>query len=254
VYLDIKGDLPEGKYHTIIPSIDDDPSVPFILWTPNGPYIQCTSNEDIIKIFALDVASKFPNMNVSGAPVFHQSEQAFCEHMLDILDRNNCKGFIHWIESTKQVTINRDSIALVMDGKKRFEDLGENHNFEPWLMKEGKTECTGWLIVPKDNPKIHTYNMTLGGLSLVVHKHYDNAQQHAQVIENTPVINSNESLQPALMRYPDQYNYMSFLMQILNKRKAHGIWIWNSRGEGFFMPKNKVFSQITNQWLTERIS
>ena len=59
MFLDIKGDLPQGDFRTMIPSIDKDPTIPFIVWTPNGPYMQCTSNENVINKFIENIISKF---------------------------------------------------------------------------------------------------------------------------------------------------------------------------------------------------
>jgi hypothetical protein len=75
--------------------------------------------------------------------------------------------------------------------------------------------------------------------------------QHAKIIENTTIENNiGNDLQIAEMKYPDHYTYMSFIMKILNKRKAHGIWVWNNKGEGFFMPKKSIFPLISNDWLS----
>jgi hypothetical protein len=136
-----------------------------------------------------------------------------------------------------------------------MDDFGLDKNFPPWKEREGTAECSGYLIVPKGKPGVHTYNLSLGGLALIVHRHHDNAVQHAGVIEKTTVVNNHGSeLQVAGMSYNTKYEYMSFVLKILNKRKAHGIWVWNHKGDGYFMPKIDVFKGISKDWLSEKIS
>jgi len=255
MYLDITGELPNGKYDTVIPTIDEDPTIPFIVWTPTGPYLQCTSNELVIESFVKNVTTKFPSMHVSGLTIQNTSERGFCEDIITAMDRSNCVGIIHWLSPISELTMTRDMLTDVAEGTSRILDICVKKDFTVWKAIEGTNKHTGFLIVPKENTNKHTYNVSLGGLGLIVHRHHDNALQHSKIIEKAGLISDQKGeLQIGSITKNNQYDYMAFILRILNRRKAHGIWVWNNKGDGYFMPKNKVFQLISNNWLGERIS
>jgi hypothetical protein len=242
MFVEMKGDLPEGRFATMIPSISQNTKEPFISWMPNGPYLQSIANEEVVGEFIGKILGQYPDIPFSGITIKDQSTKGFCESLLKAVDSNKCSGIINWTAPNKEVTIPRDQLVEALDGHMQIHNLGLDLQYDPWIDKEHTDEATGYLIIPKGNPKIHIYNLSMGGMGLIVHRHHDCALQHAEIIERAKIVSQVDKLQVASLTYPNKFAYMSFLAKILNKRKAHGIWTCNNRNEARFMPRKDVFA------------